>query len=196
MNKEQQYFDQFAERRDNPQIADLSGIEQLVNIAGIGKGDRVLGIGCDTGILIPRIRKAVGDAGRLTVLDESIGTGGKAAEKYRHVPGVFFVAADIMKYHHNEAYNQIICFNSFPRINERQSFLIKLRGLLAEDGFLVITHDTSLSAVNGMGEDSASVKDDRFPPTGETAGLLESLSYLVVDVVDNGELYIVKACKR
>lgn len=180
MNKEGQIFDPLDEQCDNLGDAYSAKIEQLVNTAGIVQGDRVLSIGCDIGILIPCLKKAVGDVGQLTVMDYSPCRTDKAKEKYRHMQGVYFLAADIMAFHCDEVFSQIICFNSFPREREIQSFLIKLRGLLSGDGFLVIIHDPSLS----------------FLPVEKTVELLENLSYLVVDVIDNDELYFVKACKR
>ncbi len=196
MNKEQQYFDQLAERWDELRATNPSKIRRLVNMADFGAGDRVLDIGCGTGILVSYVKKIIGDTGRITAVDFSANMIAKAKEKHKHQKGVLFLAADIMDLHHDETFNKIVCFNFFPHVSDKQSFLIKLRGMLADAGSLVIMHDISRDTVNGIHEDSDVVKNDRLPQGEKTAEMLENLSYLVMDVVDNDEVYFIRACRR
>lgn len=196
MHREQQFFDQLAERWDELRDVNDSKLAHLVEMIDINPGDRILDIGCGTGVLVPYIKKAVGDAGRITAVDFSVNMIAKAKEKHRGMKGVHFLAADIMDFHYDETFNKIICLNFFPHVRDKQAFLLKLRGMLAEDGCLVIMHDISRSAVNGIHEDCDVVKNDRLPPGEKTAELLGELSYLAIEVIDNDEMYFIRACKR
>lgn len=57
-------------------------------------------------------------------------------------------------------------------------------------------HDISRNAVNGIHEGSDVVKNDRLPSVEKTAELLGDLSYLAIEVIDNDEMYFIRACKR
>lgn len=196
MNKEQQFFDQLAERWDELRIANPSKIRKLVNLAGIREGDRVLDIGCGTGILVPFVKEVIGASGRITAVDFSVNMIAKAKEKYKRTKGVLFLAGDIMDFHYDKPFDKIFCFNFFPHVSDKQAFLIKVRGMLVDEGSLVIMHDISRDIVNGIHAGSDAVKNDRLPPGEKVAELLENLSYLVMDVIDNDEMYFIRACKR
>jgi ubiquinone/menaquinone biosynthesis C-methylase UbiE len=196
MSKEQQFFDQLAERWDDLRSADSAKIERLIKMVEFREGDQVLDVGCGTGVLTPFVKKAIGDSGRITAVDFSANMIAKAKEKHKHMKGVLFLSADIMDFEHDETFNKIICLNFFPHVSDKRSFLIKMRNLLVTDGSFVIMHDISRNTVNGIHEGSDVVKNDRLQPGEQTAELLESLSYLVMDVIDNEEMYFVRACKR
>lgn len=100
----------------------------------ISPGERILDIGCGTGVLVPYIKKAIGDAGCITAVDFLANMIAKAKEKHRGMKGVNFLVTDIMDFHHDETFNKIICLNFFPHVSDKQAFLLKLRGMLAEDG--------------------------------------------------------------
>lgn len=196
MNEEQRYFDQLAEQWDDLRAANPSKIKRLVAMAGITNGDQVLDIGCGTGVLVPYVKEAIGDSGRITAVDFSANMIAKAKEIHKDIEGVDFFTGDIMDFDRDQPFNKIVCFNFFPHVSDKQAFLIKLRGLLADDGFLVIMHDLSRNMVNGIHEGSDVVQNDRLPPGEKLAELLETLSYLVMDVFDDDEIYFIRAIKR
>ena len=60
-------------------VGRVAAIEQL----GLRMGDRVLDVGCGTGLSFPLLRERIGDAGHLTGLDASEAMLGRAAERAR-----------------------------------------------------------------------------------------------------------------
>jgi cyclopropane fatty-acyl-phospholipid synthase-like methyltransferase len=196
MSKGQQYFDQLAEQWDELRAADPAKIRLLVTMAGFDAGDRVLDIGCGTGVLVPYVKEAIGETGRITAVDFSDNMIARAREIYKDIKGSLFLAADIMEFQQEETFDKIVCLNFFPHVSDKQSFLIKLRGMLTEDGSLVIMHDISRDTVNEIHEGSDVVRNDRLPPGEKTADMLQNLNYLVLEVVDNDEMYFIKACRR
>jgi demethylmenaquinone methyltransferase/2-methoxy-6-polyprenyl-1,4-benzoquinol methylase len=195
-DKERQFFDQIAERWDDLRSAAPPLIAALVAMVGLREGDRVLDVGCGTGVLVPYVKKAVGAAGAVTAVDFAANMIARAAQKHKDLAGVDFVAADIMDYQAESLFDKIICFNFFPHASDKPAFLLKMAGLLSTGGAFVIMHDLPRATVNSIHGGCDAVKDDRLPAGARTAELLTQAGLSVTDVIDNDELYFVKAVRK
>ena len=96
----------------------------------------------------------------------------------------------------DDSFDKIICFNFFPHAADKPAFLVKMRNLLASNGVLVIMHDISRDTVNGIHKGCDVVKNDRLPEGKKTAKLLEDWGYMVTTIIDNDEMYFIKAVIR
>ena len=193
MDNEQLFFDQLAPQWDDIRLLDPAKIEHLVSMIGFCQGDRILDTGCGTGVLIPFAREVIGNTGHITAVDFSPKMIEQAVHKHKGITGIDFVACDIMDYMSESRFDKIICFNFFPHVADKQAFLKKMGDMLVAEGVLVIMHDISRDTVNGIHKGSDAVKNDRLPEGEKTAGILVSLGYKVEDIIDNDELYFIKA---
>lgn len=189
------FFDSLAEQWDDTRMPDDEKINQLVQLTGLCKGDRVIDVGCGTGVLIPFVKNAVGTEGSITALDYSKNMIARAKSKYGRTDGINFVVCDIMDYKHESLYDAVICFNFFPHIQNKPAFFQRVADLLKEEGSLVIMHDISRHAVNGVHQSCEAVENDLLPPGESVKKKLLEAGYEVQTVIDNDDRYFIKAVK-
>ncbi|WP_371366766.1 2-methoxy-6-polyprenyl-1,4-benzoquinol methylase, mitochondrial [Sporomusa rhizae] len=195
MIDERVFFDMLASSWDTTRLADARKISELVALAGLGQGEKVLDAGSGTGILLPFIKKAIGSAGSITAVDFSANMLDKAKEKYDSLGNINFIVADIMEFVPEGAMDAVICFNFFPHIKDKQQFLNLVHNYLQVGGMLVIMHDISRQQVNAIHQGSQVVKDDRLV-SGETLRKwLIVAGYQVTEVLDADDRYFIKAVK-
>lgn len=190
--QEQQFFNALAQSWDETRSMNAAKLSRLIGMAGIAPGETVLDIGTGTGVLIPFLKEAVGDAGGITALDFAEAMVARAAQKHAHLSGIRYVAADIMKFQSEQRYNKIICLNFFPHVKDKPAFLMRVQELLAAGGSLIIMHDLSRAAINAIHSTSEVVKEDRLPPSAVVGQMLTEAGFEDVAAMDNDELYFVK----
>lgn len=193
--REKEFFNELAARWDDLRAPDAAKIAALVELAGVSAGEKVLDVGCGTGVLAPFLKAAVGDAGRVTAIDFAATMVARAREKHGHLAGVEFAAEDIWRHAPAAPYDRIICFNFFPHAGDKAGFAARMRTLLKEGGVLVIMHDMSRAAVNAIHAGSKVVSEDRLPEGMAVAALLTAAGYDVDTVLDGTDRYLVRAAK-
>ena len=196
MRPEQQFFNSIAHKWDDTRLYDAKKIELLVNMAGIGEGDSVLDAGCGTGTLLPFLKKAVQDSGQITALDFAELMIARAKEKNQHFTGISYVVGDIESFTTDTPFDKIVCLNFFPHIADKSTFVQKMKTLLKEGGSLIIMHDISRKAVNAIHRGCATVQKDVLAESEFVAALLAEVGYTVESVLENDELYFIKAVKE
>lgn len=189
------YFNGLAERWDDMRAADGGKIAGLVGLAGLRAGDAVLDAGCGTGVLIPYLRAAVGETGRITAVDYAANMIARAREKFGVYENVALVTGDIRTYAPETCFDAVFCFNFFPHIADKPAFAGQVRRMLRDGGALIIMHDKSRRAVNAIHKGSDVVRDDRLPEGEAVAAMLAAAGYGVRMVIDDEEKYFIKAVK-
>ena len=192
---EQEFFNCLAEGWDDLRSDDRLKIEDLANMVGFVEGDRVLDIGSGTGVLLPFMKNVVGDRGLITAIDFATNMISRAEEKHRHLSGITYIVDDIMEFQSEMLFDKAVCLNFFPHAADKLAFMLRIRELLIPYGTLVIMHDLSRAAVNGIHQSSEIVKNDRLPEGSKVAEMLAEAGYEVKMVLDNDELYFIKAVK-
>ena len=194
-DKERQFFNRIAAQWDDCRAVVPPVIESLLAKAGLQEGDRVLDVGCGTGVLIPYVKKAIGAAGLITAVDFAANMIALAAKKHKDCDGVDFLTVDIMDYQPAWRFDKIICFNFFPHVGDKPAFLQKMADILSAGGAFVVMHDIPRTKVNAIHSGAATVRHDCLPTGAKTALLLTQAGLQVTDVVDNDKVYFVKAVR-
>ena len=135
----QDFFDQRAENWDNHVHNDHDRIAAILRLTGLKKGQRVLDIGCGTGVLVPHILPyEPADYQAIDVSEKMIALARqKAADK-----PVLFHCGDILDFS-AAGFDWVIVFNAYPHLLEPEKLAAKLHQLLADGGRMVIAHDHS-----------------------------------------------------
>jgi ubiquinone/menaquinone biosynthesis C-methylase UbiE len=189
------FFDRLAETWDAYRGRDDQKLSRLIEMAGLRAGDRVLDIGCGTGVLIPFLKAAVGAEGSVVGLDFSANMIAQAQKKHGPVSGVSYAVADILEYRPDVLFTHITCLNFYPHIQDKRLFFNRMNTLLEGQGALTVMHDMSRAAVNAIHGQSRVVTEDRLPPAADVAGLFVQNGFTVEAALDTNDFYFIQGRK-
>jgi len=192
IEKERAFFNERAATWDQKVVHDPKKITAILATIEIKEGDRILDVGCGTGVLSPYLLKLIGEQGSILSMDlaeEMI----RIAKKKRNHPQVEYRRGNVLEDLGEEIFDQIICYSMFPHFEKKKEAIGQLTKHLKPGGTLTIAHSNSRDGINGMhGEQTGTtVKEDRLPTAemlisyGEEAGLERA------QVIDNSECFLV-----
>ena len=140
----QDFFDQHADHWDSHVHNDHDRIAAILRLTGLKKRQKVLDIGCGTGVLVPHILAyEPADYQAIDVSEKMIALARRKAEG----KPVRFHCADIMDFAET-GFDWAIVFNVYPHILEPEKLAAALRRILTTGGRMVIAHDHSRQVIN------------------------------------------------
>jgi demethylmenaquinone methyltransferase/2-methoxy-6-polyprenyl-1,4-benzoquinol methylase len=190
------FFDRIARRWDAEQYDPLDTVRRIAEHAdrlGIGKGERVLEVGCGTGQLTGWL-KGQADSGEVVAMDFS-------PEMLRVARGkgidARFVEGDVCAAPPGGGgFDLVLCFHSFPHFRDPARALEHLAGALAPGGRLIVMHFNSREAVNAfhdrVGEE---VAGDHLPDEATWRDWLGAAGMAIDELIDRDGLYFLRAVR-
>ena len=197
MNKDMAFFDNFADTWDSIRFTNPQILKQLLTLANIPVGAKVLDVGSGTGVLLPYLHATVGAQGKITAIDFSEKMLAKAQEKFANLSNVDFIVGDVLEMNiPAESINVVICLNFFPHLHTRkEEFIRKMKSSLKNGGSLIIMHDISRAKVNSIHRDNSVVTEHRLPEAKLVGEMLKACDYKEVTAYEDDTLYFVKGFK-
>lgn len=197
MNKDMAFFDNCADTWDSIRFTNPQILEQLLTLANIPVGAKVLDVGSGTGVLLPYLHAAVGANGEITAVDFSEKMLAKAKEKFVNLSNIKFCVGDVLEMPFPaESYDAVICLNFFPHLHTRkEEFIRKMKSYLKNGGSLIIMHDISRAKVNSIHRESEVVTEHRLPEAKAVGEMLKSCGYQNIIAQEDDTLYFVKGTK-
>ncbi|KPU43382.1 demethylmenaquinone methyltransferase [Oxobacter pfennigii] len=190
MESQREYFNNLAHKWDEICYHDSKKIEMLLDYVGINKGDKILDVGCGTGVLTLFLRKLTGDGGSITSVDISENMIEAAKKKFSY-DNVEFVAQDIMEFKPSEKYNAIILYSCFPHFQEKEQLIKRLYGYVDKGGSLSICHSQSRDDINRVHSKNKMVEEDVLPEAHYTAYMMKKTGLAIKVCLENDNMYIV-----
>lgn len=136
----QEFFDIQSSSWDEKERATASSLRLLLKDIPIQKGDKVLDLGCGTGILTPFLyEKTDCDVLGLDLSPKMIE---KAKEKYQDNPHLHFESGDFLHFE-GEGFDWIVVFNAYPHFLDVDAFAQQAYRVLKPKGRLLILHNLS-----------------------------------------------------
>jgi len=193
------YFDNVAdtwdERFRTPRL--LSFLDKLVPQFGIETGQKVLDVGTGTGVLIPRLVKAVGPSGSVTAIDFSEKMVQTCKTKHSHIKNVNIQVGNIEEETFPaESFDAVICFGVFPHVDRKEKALQNINSILKPSGKLVIAHALSSEELKAHHKKvSEHVAHSAMPKKTEIVHLLEQTGFVGIRIRDEPGCYLCVASK-
>lgn len=197
MHKDIVFFNNFADTWDSYRNTNPEILKQLIKLANIPAGAKVLDVGSGTGVLLPYLHEAVGAKGQITAVDFSEKMLAKAKEKFANFNNINYIVCNILEFDFSpESYDVIICLNFFPHLHTRkEEFISTMKTVLKTNGTLIIMHDISREKVNSIHRDSAIVTEHRLPEAKVVGEMLQSCGYQNIYAYEDSTMYFVKGSK-
>ncbi len=193
------FFDELPEHWDEAVEHDPKKLERVVEFLGLKPGERVLDVGCGTGVMVPYLLERVGDTGEIVAVDISPKMVAVAKRKFPpdEYPNVKFIAADVNETAPENEFDAVLCYSCFPHFKDRRASIRRLAHSLKGGGTMAVAHSESRDSINEMHADGPDeVRSDYLPPADETAEMMADAGLEVIEVIDDEDMFVVAARKR
>ena len=190
MNPVKKFFNKLAPTWDDHK-SDLSNINDIVSSLGIKEGDKVLDIGCGTGIITPILaskcnREVLG----IDISNKMI----EVANSKKNDKLVSFKCIDFYKYKEKD-YDFIVCFNAYPHFVNQKLFVKKSYEILNKSGKLAIIFDNESKVTNSFHNNLETKLSRNISSPKEEAKLFEE--YFIEELtIEEKKKYILLLKKR
>lgn len=175
------FFDKLAANWDliqNPIYA--ARIPYLMDKAAISAGERILDVGCGTGILYPHLEQR---GGQTVSIDISSNMLAELKKKYPQAQTICgcFISEELPANH----FDKVIIFNAFPHFDDKKTATHKAFSILKKGGHILIIHSLTrkeLARVHGKSEDT---QRDVIPTQIQLKEILLSVGFCDIELTEN-----------
>lgn len=171
------YFDNLAPSWDNCNHGSVKEKEAFLSIINIKKGDKILDIGCGTGIITPILAKR--SEAQVLAIDISSQMIIEAKKKYSGNENMVYKNIDFYELE-EKGFDWIVCHNAYPHFLDKEAFIKKLYDSLKENGHFAICHSLSRERLSHhhSGIDVSSISRELLPVKEE---IKEFLPYFEIE---------------
>ncbi len=150
---------------------DASYRRRAIQRLNLKRGDRVLEIGCATGLTFPFIREAIGEEGEIIGLDYSKALLRKAEEriKKKNWKNIRLVQQEASQLSLNEEVDGVLSIYTMPLVYDYREAIKRAVDLLKDNGRLVILSSKHTSGFFRFLNPLASLANRPFVPRGESS---------------------------
>ena len=193
------YFDEMAPIWDNAVLHNKVKIREILSLLNIKEGDKILDVGCGTGVLVDYIRE-INKLGEIYEVDSSQKMLNMARAKNYSDANIRFLKLDIEDVVIDNIFDIIIFYNSFIYLKNKVATLESLaRNNLNTDGRIVIFNNngekqTNLSHTCG----DKRISNVSLPPFESLLNSLDKSLYNITYKSNQNNDYsiILKACDK
>lgn len=186
------FFDQRAQKWDDGGAEDTEKLRDILVLAGIEPGCRVLDIACGTGVLFP-LYLSMG-AIHITGVDISDGMIAKAREKFSDAR-ITLLAGDAETERWNETFDRCVIYNAFPHFLHPDALFSNAASMMTPDGRFTVAHGRGRNAINAHHVQRAEMVSVDLVPAAMLAKWMSP--WFTVDVaIDEAERYVVSGLRR
>lgn len=187
------FFDNIAEEWDRIVSHRPDKLGFIAGMMELSPGQRVLDVGCGTGVMLPYLLRDLRPGGVVHALDFSPRMIEVARRKYpvdQH-PELRYYNDDISRFTFNGEYDAILCYSSFPHFAHHGRIMHKLAAGLKEGGRLIVAHADSRETINQLHGD----EEGYLPEMDEIARSMEQAGLHVSVRIDSDEMFLIMGDK-
>ena len=169
--------------------------DRLFSLLPLKRGDRVLDVGCGSGVLVPSILERITSTGILYELDFA----DKMIETNRSLhegDNIRFILADAENVPLDDAScDVVICFSCFPHFHDKEKAMTTLSRILKPRGIFAVSHFDSSEGINKHHGSCHAVMHDHLPDEAAMRALLQTEALDIDVFIDEPGFYCILARK-
>ena len=168
---------------------------RLIKLLALVENDRVLDLGCGSGVLVPYLLDGIGAHGRIFEVDYAPKM--IAANRRRHRDRrIRFIVGDVAELRlPAESCDVAVCFSCFPHFDRKQEALAAISAIIRRGGRLAIAHFDSAEAINNHHRKHMAVRHDRLPSERAMRKLVLNAGLQVERLINEPGFYYLGAIK-
>lgn len=190
------FFDNLAcgwEERNYPPELRQQAAEMVFGL-GIERGQTILDVGCGQGILLPFLRNAVGEDGRLIALDASVAMLEGVAERDA---GTVAVHASAEQMPLIDGYvDAVLCFSAFPHFSDKPAAAREFYRVLKPGGRAYVLHIGGREFINRLHDMYEAVAGDHLPSEHGMRVLFTEAGFSATELDESETHYFFSASKK
>jgi len=197
MDDRREYFDSFAEEWDKMFTAeDIEVLSFLIESFDIKEYDKIVDLGCGTGVLFDLLRRRVGPDGLVVGVDLSSAMVKKARKNFPF-KNILEIDADAeMLPLKSELFDVAVSFAAFAHFTCQESVMEEASRILKKGGKFYIIHLLSSKELETYHlKAGGPVADDHIPPLEKMRELFEKGNFIDVSIIDHPGLYLAQGTK-
>jgi ubiquinone/menaquinone biosynthesis C-methylase UbiE len=201
--KRREYFDELAGRWDDihGNGHDAGKISPLLKEGlrrfEVEPAERIVDLGCGTGVLLGCLLEHLGPAGRVQAVDFAPRMIARAREKHKDGRVEFLVADAAAIPVPDVSVDRVVCFSAWPHFPDPDAVILELKRILKPGGRLHVWHTSSREKINDIHRSvHAAVCQDMLEPAGRLATRMSRAGFTVEEQRDDQEAYLVTARKE
>ncbi|MDP3096760.1 MAG: methyltransferase domain-containing protein [Syntrophales bacterium] len=169
--------------------------DRLFSLLPLKRGDRVLDVGCGSGVLVPSILERITSTGILYEMDFA----DKMIETNRSLhegDNIRFILADAENAPLDDAScDVVICFSCFPHFQDKEKAMTTLSRILKPRGVFAVSHFDSSEGINKHHGSCHAVMHDHLPDEAAMRALLQTEALGIDVFIDEPGFYCIIARK-
>lgn len=177
---------------------DLEGerVTALMERWRIAPGDRVVEPGCGSGRLTERLARAIGPSGRILAFDVSAGMLALARGRRLPAQAALALASALAIPSASEAFDAVVCFNSFPHLRPPGAALNEMARILRPGGSLWLCHSLPRAQLANVHRTAGTaVADHTLPSNAELTDLVTAARLRLTALEDRADGFLLHAVR-
>jgi ubiquinone/menaquinone biosynthesis C-methylase UbiE len=170
-------------------------LEKLLEHFDLKSGTRVLDVGCGVGVLVPYLRRYLGEDGEIIELDQSKEMLNYAAMKERKNLTCLWAGVESIPLI-DEYVDEVICFSCFPHFSDKAKAVAECARVLKSGGQFIIAHLADREELHQIHGGCEAVAHDVMPNDEELEAMIEAANLTLTHFEEFSGRFLVKAQKK
>ena len=184
------FFNNLAPVWDSREPCTTHQLRPFVELSGAKCGDKVLDLGCGTGIISGILRDMGCDVTAMDISDKMIEL---AKARYGNNSGIDFVCQDFFNYN-GDKFDCVVIFNAYPHFTDKTAFVNKLHDVLNENGKFAVMHNIGRETLTKHHQGAEEISSQLLPVEQEKMFFTDKFNITLAE--EDSKHYLIEGVRK